>query len=147
MSRNSFTDRSRIILQKAREHAESFRHVTLGPEHVAVALFNEAAHPLPGLLNDLHLEPRSLREVVRGAFPPPFSRRLSDSPYAPELRTLLNRARSYSDQLGSASTGIEHLLLAILDDARTQPVLIKAGVDPATARETILGRLAPPRPS
>lgn len=109
-----FTDVARQLLAEARAEADRLRHDYVGTEHVVLAMTQdeEATTLLARLGVDGDRVRGALDAVVRPghATLPPAAER----PYTSRTRQAIGLAAESADAEGSASVGIEHLIVGLL---------------------------------
>ena len=143
-----FTPEAKHGLDLAHRESRHFAHRQIGTEHLLLGLLSENDGIAARILGDLDADPSNIRtEVLRALIPdgdrlPPSTGDGAERPTPPAVqltpgspasRVLWHAfARSIWD--GSSYVEVEHLLLALIDDAATATWLRAAGVDPAAIR-------------
>jgi ATP-dependent Clp protease ATP-binding subunit ClpC len=147
MNGYNFTDRSRKVLQLAREEAARLHHEYIGTEHILLGLLREgggvAAAALTNLKVDLEEITQKIEETVKKGKATATAG--PDLPYTSRAKKVLEFAMAEARELSASYVGTEHLLLGIYREEKgiAAQVLIQAGVSFEMARgETLrlLGR-------
>ncbi len=129
MDINKLTVRSQEALAGAEKAARDANNQQIEPLHLLAALLAQPEGVTYPLLQKLGVSPRALRDDVDealSALPKVYGR--VDTYLSPALRDVLEAAASRAEQMGDAYVSTEHLLLALLDDARAGAVLKGVGI-------------------
>ena len=138
---NRFTQKSQEAIVAAQNLAERNGNSQIEPEHLLLALLEQADGVVPQVLGKINIAAGVLIQQVRaeiGKLP-----RVSGSGVqvgiSPRLHTVLVRAHDELAQFGDEYVATEHLLLAILEHASgaTQRILQQAGI----TRDNLLAAL------
>jgi len=150
MNGYNFTDRSRTILQMAREEATRLHHEYVGTEHILLALIREgegvAAAVLTNLNVDLEVVQQKIEETVKKGRTV-IAR--TDLPYTSRAKKVLELAMSEARELNHSYVGTEHLLLGLLREEKgiAAQVLEDVGVSLEQARAETLRLLGSEMPT
>jgi hypothetical protein len=148
MNGYNFTDRSRIVLQMAREEAARLQHNYVGTEHMLLGLIAEGEGVAAAVLTNLNVDldgiRRKVEEVVKigdGTTPGP------DLPYSSRAKKVLEFAMSEARELESDYVGTEHLLLGLMREEKgiAAQVLQDTGLTTETTRRETLRLLRGPQ--
>jgi ATP-dependent Clp protease ATP-binding subunit ClpB len=133
MRLDRYTIKSQEALERAQRLASEHRHQELQPEHLLVALLEDAAGTVAVVLEKLGVARAPLAEAATRAIDR-LPRVQGGTMYMGEpLRRVLEAAEQAADALKDEFVSVEHLLLALADPERPgeiQRVLAKAGVSP-----------------
>ncbi len=131
MNGYNFTDRSRKVLQLAREEAARLHHEYIGTEHILLGLLREGGGVAAAALTNLNVDfkeiQRQIEEIVEtgkaGSVVP-------ELPYTSRAKKVLELAIGEASELGNSFVGTEHLLLGIYREEKgiAAQVLTHAGV-------------------
>jgi ATP-dependent Clp protease ATP-binding subunit ClpC len=143
-----FTKRGRRVVTLAQEEARLLEHVHIDTAHLLVALTRVEDGGAARVLRVLGLTPeRARQETVRltasGSSDGP---RPAELPLTPAAKDTLDAARREALALGHDRVTDTHLLLGLLSplDAVARRVLVDAGLDIRTVRQSALAELARP---
>lgn len=126
----TFTEQTRAAITAAREVAEKFQHGQLTPTHLATALFQAQ----DGLARQVAAKAGvDADEVERQARRPLSSFSVHDpAPEQPvptrDLVNVLKQAQALQKKQGDSHLAVDHLLLALLDDATVKKSFEAAGL-------------------
>jgi ATP-dependent Clp protease ATP-binding subunit ClpB len=128
-----YTVKSQEAIERAQRVAREHGHQELQPEHVLVALLEDAEGTVAALLEKLGVpRDRLLADAQRGLESLP--RVQGGSMYLGEaLRDAFERAETHAERLKDEYVSVEHLLAALADPqtpGRAKQVLERAGVTP-----------------
>jgi ATP-dependent Clp protease ATP-binding subunit ClpC len=160
-----FTDRAKKVMSLARQEAQKFNHEYIGTEHILLGLVQEgngvAANVLQKLGVDLDKIRTEVEKIVKSG---PTMATMSNLPFTPRAKKVLELAMEEASQLGHSYIGTEHLLLGLikenegiaaqvllnlrikLEDVRSQ-VLEFLGADATDNDETDTGDIGGTAPS
>jgi ATP-dependent Clp protease ATP-binding subunit ClpB len=132
------TLKTRAALDGAHQQALARSHQEIVPEHVLFALLSDPEGVVYPLLQQLGVQPKSLRDRVEAALdriPKVFAGGQVEPRFSPVVSQLLQMAGAEADQLTDEYISTEHLLLAMLDDVSSGVgrLLAEAGVTKAAA--------------
>jgi ATP-dependent Clp protease ATP-binding subunit ClpB len=114
------TLKTRAALDGAHQQALARNHQEIVPEHVLFALLSDPEGVVYPLLQQLGVQPKSLRDRVDAdldRIPKVFAGGQVEPRFSPAVSQLLQMAGAEADQLTDEYVSTEHLLLAMLDDA------------------------------
>jgi ATP-dependent Clp protease ATP-binding subunit ClpB len=132
------TLKTRAALDGAHQQALARNHQEIAPGHVLFALLSDPEGVVYPLLQQLGVQPKSLRDRVDAALdriPKVFAGGQVEPRFSPAVSQLLQMAGAEADQLTDEYISTEHLLLAMLDDVSSGVgrLLAEAGVTKAAA--------------
>jgi ATP-dependent Clp protease ATP-binding subunit ClpB len=137
------TLKTRAALDGAHQQALARNQQEIAPEHVLFALLSDPEGVVYPLLQQLGVQPKSLRDQVEAALdrlPKVFAGGQVEPRFGTAVSSLLQRAGAEADQLTDEYISTEHLLLAMLDD--TQSALGRLLADAGLTRAAALSALA-----
>ena len=143
MSGYDFTNRVRGALIKAREEAERRQHDHVGSEHLMLGLLGEEDALVMDVLENLGVNPMVLQQAVEQRISDGRANRskpLTDLPYTPRARVVLDQAIAAAHEFGDGYVGTQHLLLGIIRERHSigAQELIAAGLtEPRLRREIV----------
>ena len=117
MSGYDFTSRVRGALIKAREEAKRRHHEQVGTEHLLLGLLTEEDALVMDVLDNLGANPMALQQVVEqrvSSGQPGRVKVVSDLPYTPRARVVLDQAIAVAHEFGDGYVGTQHLLLGLI---------------------------------
>ena len=139
----NFTERTRRVLEWAREASERLRHEYVGTEHILLGLVRDEYGVAAQVVHNLGLDRaaivRRVEEVIKPGRRPPETRR-ADLPYTTRAKKVLELAMMEARDLTHSYVGTEHLLLGLLREGMGigGQVLVEAGVTLEAARAETL---------
>ncbi|MHC4548416.1 MAG: ATP-dependent chaperone ClpB [Planctomycetota bacterium] len=131
MQFDRFTLRSREAVEAARRLAEKSRHQELDPEHLLFVLGEEKDGIVRHVLERLGADVTALRAAVTDALaqvPAVTGPGAGAVMLGRRLAQTFERALQIATDLKDEYVSVEHLLLALLQDGKTKPLLSRAGV-------------------
>jgi len=138
MNAYMFTDRVRMVLQKAREEAARLNHEYVGTEHLLLGLISEGKGVAVTVLTNLGVDLKDVRqkieEIVKVGKNAPMG---PDLPYTSRAKKVLELAMNEAHKLGHSTVGTEHLLVGLLREEKgiaAQVLTHHAGVTLENAR-------------
>jgi ATP-dependent Clp protease ATP-binding subunit ClpB len=137
------TLKTRAALDGAHQQALARNHQEIAPEHVLFGLLSDPEGVVYPLLQQLGVQPKSLRDRVEAALdrlPKVFAGGRVEPRFGAAVSSLLQRAGAEADQLTDEYISTEHLLLAMLDD--TQSGVGRLLADAGLTRAAALSALA-----
>ncbi len=120
------------ILALAQQESENLKHFYLGVEHIFIALTKVENGLTQGVLQQLNLDPKQMRDVIRRFVGSGDGNRYWDGMrVTPRCEAVLKLAAEEASRAGKALIEEKELLLAILKEGESTPVrlLQKAGVN------------------
>ena len=133
MRLDRYTIKSQEALERAQRLASEHRHQELQPEHLLVALLEDAAGTVAVVLEKLGVARAPLAEAATRAIDRLPRVQGGTMTMGEPLRRVLEAAEQAAGALKDEFVSVEHLLLALADPERPgeiQRVLAKAGVAP-----------------
>ena len=156
-----FTDRAKKVMSLARQEAQKFNHEYIGTEHILLGLVQEGNGVAASVLTKMNVDLEKIRqEVEKIVKSGPSMATMSNLPFTPRAKKVLELAMEEASQLGHNYIGTEHLLLGLikenegiaaqvllnlrvkLDEVRQQ-VLEFLGADTSNEEEMEAGELGP----
>ncbi|MHC4493717.1 MAG: Clp protease N-terminal domain-containing protein, partial [Planctomycetota bacterium] len=131
MQFDKLTLRSREAVEAARRLAEKSQHQELDPEHLLFVLAEDKDGIVRHVLDRLGADTTALRAAVTDALaqvPAVSGPGASGVMVGRRLARAFQKAFDAAQELKDTYVSVEHLLLALLRDERTQPLLHRAGV-------------------
>ena len=127
----NFTERTRHVLQLAREEAQRLHHEYVGTEHILLGILHNGDGVATAALFALNVNADALagaivRTVSQGSAPPSGP----DLPYTSRAKKVLELAMSEARELHHSYVGTEHLLIGLVREGNgvAAQVLSDAGV-------------------
>ena len=121
MNGYDFTERTRLVLARAREETVRLEYGHVLPEHIALALLAEDQGAARVVLANLGAEPGVLRQDIEARIavrPRHDESSRPDLPYSEDAKRVLELAMAEARDLGDSHVGTEHLLLGIVREAK-----------------------------
>lgn len=153
MNGYNFTDRTRKVLQMAREEAARLHHEFVGTEHILLGIVREGNGVACAVLTDLDADLDYVRDQIeKAAKKGKAANSSADLPYTSRAKKILELSMREARELNHSYVGTEHLLLGVLAEEKGigAQVLMNLGVTLERARaETLrlLGAELPPEPA
>ena len=117
MSGYDFTTRVRGALIKAREEAQRRHHEFVGTEHLFIGLVAEEDALVMDVLDNLGVNPMVVQQAVEQRVTdgrPGRATNISDLPYTPRARVVLDQAIATAHEFGDGYVGTQHLLIGLM---------------------------------
>jgi ATP-dependent Clp protease ATP-binding subunit ClpC len=117
LSGYDFTTRVRGALIKAREEAQRRHHEFVGTEHLFIGLLAEEDALVMDVLDNLGVNPMAVQQAVEQRITdgrPGRAKSISDLPYTPRARVVLDQAIATAHEFGDGYVGTQHLLLGLM---------------------------------
>ncbi len=117
MSGYDFTSRVRGALIKARDEARRRHHEYVGTEHLLIGVLAEEDALVMDVLDNLGVNPVIVHQAVEQRVTngqPGRVKTLSDLPYSPRARVVLDQAIAAAHEFGDGYVGTQHLLLGLI---------------------------------
>jgi ATP-dependent Clp protease ATP-binding subunit ClpC len=117
LSGYDFTTRVRGALIKAREEAQRRHHEFVGTEHLFIGLLAEEDALVMDVLDNLGVNPMAVQQAVEQRITdgrPGRATNISDLPYTPRARVVLDQAIATAHEFGDGYVGTQHLLLGLI---------------------------------
>jgi ATP-dependent Clp protease ATP-binding subunit ClpC len=112
-----FTTRVRGALIKAREEAQRRHHEYVGTEHLLIGLLAEEDALVMDVLDNLGANPMIVQQAVEQRVAdgrPGRVKTITDLPYTPRARVVLDQAIAAAHEFGDGYVGTQHLLLGLI---------------------------------
>ncbi len=110
-----FTDRVRKVLASARDEADRLRHDYVGTEHILLGLLKEPESGATAILSRLGVDVGEVRRRAADALRTGNSiMAMSELPYTPGGKKVLEAAMAEVRDLGLFDVGTEHLLVGLV---------------------------------
>ena len=141
-----FTERSRKVMNLARQEAERLHSGSIGAEHLLLGIILEgggiAATVLKNLGADLKRIHQEIQKLVDPSASPPVA--LGQLPFSPRARRAIELANKAAGQFGLGGIGAEHMLLGLLKVKKgiAAQVLTHLGLEPDEVRDLVLEAIA-----
>ncbi|WP_277631351.1 ATP-dependent Clp protease ATP-binding subunit [Atopococcus tabaci] len=141
-----FTEKAKKALIIAQEEAKTFRHRTVGTEHLLLGLVIEEDGIAGKTLRQLSLTQEEVREEIEhftGYGPGDEIDKNVVLPYSPRVRKVITYATDEARRMQTPLVGTEHLLLGLLrdEDVLSSKILENLNIDLTKARKMVLKRL------
>ena len=154
---SQFTDKAKTALLLAGRAAKSLHQNYVGTEHILLGLIKEGTGVASRVLTENGAKEEAIREMIQDLLAPETPNPVIERDgYSPRAEEVLEESHRQAEKAGSALTGTEHILLALLGDGDNVAVrvlqtlslplqkimrdtLLAAGLDPTAYREE-LGR-------
>ncbi|KAF1301542.1 MULTISPECIES: ATP-dependent Clp protease ATP-binding subunit [Enterococcus] len=114
-----FTERAKAVLTIAQEEAKTFKHQSVGSEHLLLALVMEQNGIAGKTLRELHADETDIREEIEHLTGYGTVKNYPEGvylPYSPRAKQIFAYAGDEAKRLGAPQIGTEHLLLGLLRD-------------------------------
>ena len=141
-----FTNKAKKSLLIAQKEAKSFRHRTVGTEHLLLGLIIEDEGIAGNTLRELNITEEDIREEIEhfSSYGPSNDVMGNDLiPYSPRARQTIKYATDEARRMKRPQVGTEHLLLGLLrdQDVLSAKILNNLDVNLAKARQLVLKKL------
>ena len=118
MNLNKYTEKAQEAILAAQRVAEQSNHAQIDPEHLLLALVEQADGIVPALLRKMTVEPKPVAEQLRAELAKqPAAYGGSQPTLSPRLRKVTEAAESEAERLKDDFVSTEHLLLGIANEA------------------------------
>ncbi len=112
-----FTDRAKKVMSLARQEAQKFNHEYIGTEHILLGLVQEGNGVAASVLTKMNVDLEKIRqEVEKIVKSGPSMATMSNLPFTPRAKKVLELAMEEASQLGHNYIGTEHLLLGLIKE-------------------------------
>ena len=121
MNLNKFTDKAQESVITAQNLATELTHAEVAPEHLLVALIEQAGGIVPSVLRKMMLDPARVAADARKLldnFPKAYGAELRLSP---RMKLIFDSAQAEAERLQDEFISTEHLLLALASEAGRSP--------------------------
>lgn len=141
-----FTDKAKKALLIAQEEAKSFRHRTVGTEHLLLGLVIEDEGIAGMTLRELDINEQDVKEEIEHFASYGTTEQVPKHailPYSPRARQIIKYATDEARRMKRPLVGTEHLLLGLLrdEDILSAKILNNLDVNLAKARQLVLKKL------
>src|SRR5918995_1155452 len=117
MNLNKYTEKAQEAIIAAQKAAEQLNHAQIEPEHVLVALVEQADGIVPALLRKMGIEPKPVADQLRDELSKqPAAYGGSQPTLSPRLRKVTDAAEAEAERLKDEFVSTEHLLLGIVSE-------------------------------
>ncbi len=114
-----YTERVKRVLQLAREESARLHHNYVGTEHLLLGILREGSGVAASILINLNLGLDEIRQSVEETISASSGTlTIGQIPLTPRAKKALEQASQEARALNSKYVGTEHLLLALLEDAK-----------------------------
>jgi len=142
---NMFTDRVKKVLQYAREESLRLGHDYIGTEHLLLGLVKEGQGVAVAVLANLGIQLDTLKRSIEDAVQTISSSMvLSDVPFTPMAKQVLEIAAQEAREMNNNYIGTEHLLLALTKNKNgiAAQILSVYGTDYKGVKEEVMSILS-----
>ncbi|MER2064220.1 MAG: ATP-dependent Clp protease ATP-binding subunit, partial [Alkalibacterium sp.] len=141
-----FTEKAKKALLIAQEEAKSFRHRTVGTEHLLLGLVIEDEGIAGMTLRELDITEEDVKEEIEHFASYGTTEQVPKHailPYSPRARQIIKYATDEARRMKRPLVGTEHLLLGLLrdEDILSAKILNNLDVNLAKARQLVLKKL------
>ena len=120
---SQFTDKAKTALVLAEKAARSMRQGYIGTEHILLGLFRERTGVAARVLADNGVDEMQIVDMIQDLIAPETGVSLKERDgYSPRAVKVLEEAHRQSERFGSALTGTEHILLALIKEGENVAV-------------------------
>src|SRR5688572_31342611 len=117
MNLNKYTEKAQEAILAAQRLAEQSNHAQIEPEHVLLALLEQADGIVPALVRKMNVEPKVVADHIRAELAKqPAAYGGSQPSLSPRLRKVTEAAESEAERLKDEFVSTEHLLLGIVSE-------------------------------
>src|SRR5688572_16530123 len=117
MNLNKYTEKAQEAILAAQRNAEQANHAQIEPEHLLVALIDQADGIVPALLRKMGVEPKAVADQLRAELAKqPAAYGGSQPSLSPRLRKVTEAAEAEAERLKDEFVSTEHLLLGIVNE-------------------------------
>ena len=142
---NMFTDRVKKVLQFSREESARLGHDYIGTEHILLGLIKEGQGVAVAVLANLGIQLDTLKKSIEDAVQTSAgSMVLSDVPFTPMAKQVLEIAAQEAREMGNNYIGTEHILLALTKNKNgiAAQILSVYGTDYKAVKEEVMSILS-----
>ncbi|MFC0233818.1 ATP-dependent Clp protease ATP-binding subunit [Vagococcus entomophilus] len=140
-----FTEKAKKVLEIAQAEAKSFRHQSIGSEHLLLGLVIEKDGIAGKALRQLGVSEIDIREEIESiaGYGSTSTAKFLYLSYSPRAKQILTYAGDEAKRMGAPSVGTEHLLLGILreDEVLGSRILANLGVSLPKMRQLVLKKV------
>ena len=141
-----FTERSREVMNLARQEAQRLNSGFIGTEHILLGIIQEGGGVAAKVLKNLNADLKRVRQAIEKLITPSASPTvtLGQLPLSPRARRAIELADKAASQFGRGGIGTEHLLLGLLKVKKgiAAQALTHLGIELDEGRGMVLEALA-----
>jgi ATP-dependent Clp protease ATP-binding subunit ClpB len=122
MNLNKFTEKAQEAILASPQLASELNHAQVEPEHLLVALIEQAEGVVPSVLRKMNADPAAIGKGLRdhlGRQPKAYGG--AEPHLAPRLRVVIDAAQAEAKTMQDEFVSTEHLLLGILSEPGKSP--------------------------
>src|SRR5687768_13130644 len=117
MNLNKYTEKAQEAILAAQRLAEQSNHAHIEPEHLLLALVEQADGIVPALFRKMGIEPKTVADQLRAELAKqPAAYGGSQPTLSPRLRKVTDASESEAERLKDEFVSTEHLLLGIVSE-------------------------------
>lgn len=137
-----FTEKAKAVLTIAQEEAKTFKHQSVGSEHLLLALIIEQDGIAGKVLREMNISENDIREEIEHLTGYGTMKSYPAGvylPYSPRAKQIFAYAGDEAKRLGAPNIGTEHLLLGLLrdDEILASRIMINLGLSLAKMRQIL----------
>ena len=137
-----FTQRAKAVLTIAQEEAKYFKHLSVGSEHILLALVIEQNGIAGKTLREMNITENDIREEIEHLTGYGTVRQYPENAYlaySPRAKQTFAYAGDEAKRLGALQIGTEHLLLGLLrdEDILASRIMLNLGLSLAKMRQLL----------
>jgi ATP-dependent Clp protease ATP-binding subunit ClpB len=122
MNMNKLTEKAQEAILASRQVAESLSHAQIEPEHLLIALAEQADGVVPALLRKLTLDPAEVAGAVRAEIARgPQAYGGAEPGISPRLKLVLDLAQAEAGRMKDEFVSTEHLFIAVAGETGRSP--------------------------
>ena len=134
-------------MSSARKAAQDLNHEYIGTEHILLGVIREDNGVATGVLRNMGIDlEKVLHEVERIVEPGKYMVTMSQLPFTPRAKKVLEMSMDEAQDLGHNRIGTEHIFLGLIAEAKgiAAQVLTNLGVRLEDARQEVMDHLREP---
>ena len=137
-----FTEKAKAVLTIAQEEAKTFKHQSVGSEHLLLALVIEQDGIAGKVLREMSVTESDIREEIEHLTGYGTMKSYPAGvylPYSPRAKQIFAYAGDEAKRLGAPNIGTEHLLLGLLrdDEILASRIMVNLGLSLARMRQLL----------
>lgn len=137
-----FTEKAKAVLTIAQEEAKTFKHQSVGSEHLLLALIIEQDGIAGKVLREMSVTETDVREEIEHLTGYGTMKSYPAGvylPYSPRAKQIFAYAGDEAKRLGAPNIGTEHLLLGLLrdDEILASRIMVNLGLSLARMRQLL----------
>jgi ATP-dependent Clp protease ATP-binding subunit ClpB len=121
MNLNKFTEKAQEAVITAQNRATELTHAEVTPEHLLVALVEQAGGIVPSVLRKMSLDPTRVAADARSLLEAQPKAYGADLRFSPRMKLIFDSALAEAQRLQDEFVSTEHLLLALAAEAGRSP--------------------------